>query len=382
MQSFNIQFYCRNSKVTKNGTAPLEISVNLNGERKFISLPYKCTPAEFNRKKQPKEILDYMAAMRKRINEILSQMVANSEPLTIKNLTDYIKNGGFKSYTVENLFDDYIKILDNRLGKTITKGVYEKYILVKNLFFQVTPKEAECSTITPANVSSFKALCENRFKPSTTAGYLQKLKTFLTYGFDNGRIKVNPFVNTKISKPAPDISYLTEQELDYIANLQIPNPSLKNVRDFFLFECYSGISYCDIEKLKPEDVKFDNGILYVIGNRKKTGKEFTSVLLPQAKNLLTIENGVVTGLKFRTCSVQKINVYLHEIERIYNIPKKLTTHIGRHTYATLLANKYKCRMEVVASALGDSLKITVKHYAKFLNETTISEIGNKLKNAI
>ena len=67
---------------------------------------------------------------------------------------------------------------------------------------------------------------------------------------------------------------------------------------------------------------------------------------------------------------------------VNNFPKKLTTHLARHTYATLLANKYKCRMEVVASALGDSLKVTVKHYAKFLSETTISEIGSKFKNAI
>ena len=63
-QSFNVNFYCRESKTTKNGTSPLEIGININGTRKFVSLPFKCFPQEFNRKRQPKEIQDYVASMR------------------------------------------------------------------------------------------------------------------------------------------------------------------------------------------------------------------------------------------------------------------------------------------------------------------------------
>ena len=76
---------------------------------------------------------------------------------------------------------------------------------------------------------------------------------------------------------------------------------------------------------------------------------------------------------FRVISNQRTNSFLHEIENLCGIKKSLTTH---------LANKYKCRMEVVASALGDSLKVTTKHYAKFLSETTISEIGKNIKSVI
>ena len=400
--SFNVQFYCRKSKATKNGTAPLEMAVNINGERKFISLPYKCHPEEFNRKKQPIELVDYQSAMRKRVNEILANMVNANEPLTTRALTEYIKNGGFKSYTVENLFEEYIDILNHRRGKTITQGVYEKYVLVKNLFYTVIPKEYECTAIAPAHVQRFKALCENRYMPSTTAGYLQKLKTFLTYGMDNGKIKINPFLGTKIIRGTNDITYLTEGELRRLEGLQIENKSLNNILKIFLFECYSGISYCDIMNLDPNDIKVDNGVLYIIGNRKKTGKEFTSVLFPNVKNLIVFKDifGNILNWKnweefcelignqevmkffgFKKIALQKVNAYLHAIESIYNFDKKLTTHLGRHTYATLLANKYKCRMELVASALGDSLKITTKHYAKFLSETTVSEIGEKLRLA-
>lgn len=399
-QSFNLNFYCRASKSQKNGYAPLELSININGERKFIQLPYKCLPEDFNRKRQPKELVDYQASMRKRVNEILNEMISEQIPLTSQNLKEYLKNGGYKSYTVENLFDEYISILEKRIGSTITKSVFLKYVLVRDLFYTIIDKSAECAAIAPSHIQNFKVVCESKYKESTTAGYLTKLKTVLTYGKDNGKLKINPFVGTKISRGSNDITYLTEDELKYLESLEIENESLRNVRDCFLFECYSGISFVDLKELKASNIREENGVMYIQGRRKKTGKEYTSVLLPNARNLIEFapkltlsetlskdcnslsDNELAIGLRFKMISNQKINSYLHAIERLFSFEKSLTTHLARHTYATLLANKYKCRMEVVASALGDSLKITTKHYAKFLSETTISEIGNNIKSVV
>lgn len=375
-QSFNVQFYCRESKATNNGYAPLEVAINLNGVRKFINLPYKCLPSDFNRKKQPKELVDYMASMRKRINEILASIAASGEPLTAQTLKDYIRTGGYKSYTVENLFDDYFNIIEKRIGTTMTKSVYSKYQLVRDLFYTIINKETECTNIAPIHIRQFKAICESKYKTSTTGGYLQKLKTVLIFGMDNGKIKINPFIGVKIDKGTPDIQYLTQEELDYLHNLQVDNKALNNALQYFLFECYSGISYADIKQLSVNDIQVNNGVYFIRKKRQKTGKEFVSVLLPRARELFDNQ-----GFKFRTVALQNINVYLHEIEKLYNFPKKITTHIGRHTYATLLVNKYRCSMEVTASALGDSLKVTQKHYAKFLPETTINEIGSKLRIA-
>ena len=100
--TFNFNFYVRKSKVQKNGLAPMEVSICVNGDRVFVQLPYKCRPEEFNKKRQPKELVDYVAAMRKRINELLADMVASSTPLTANNLKKYLKSGGFETYTLGN----------------------------------------------------------------------------------------------------------------------------------------------------------------------------------------------------------------------------------------------------------------------------------------
>ena len=45
--TFDIAFYCRSSRMNKNGIAPIEMSVSLNGERAFVNLPMKAEPGKF-----------------------------------------------------------------------------------------------------------------------------------------------------------------------------------------------------------------------------------------------------------------------------------------------------------------------------------------------
>ena len=45
--TFNVSFYCRDSKANSKGLAPIELSVIINGERAIITLPRKETPKTF-----------------------------------------------------------------------------------------------------------------------------------------------------------------------------------------------------------------------------------------------------------------------------------------------------------------------------------------------
>lgn len=67
-------------------------------------------------------------------------------------------------------------------------------------------------------------------------------------------------------------------------------------------------------------------------------------------------------------SNQKMNAYLKEIADICNIRKHLTTHLARHTFATL-AIEYGMPIDIIAKILGHSNTNMTRHYAK------ISEIN-------
>ena len=117
----NFKFYARESKKDKDGFAHIELSITINQKRCFINLPYLVEPQKFNSKRRPKEYEDYISLMRTRINEILTEMAEHQEPITSSALREYIRTGGFKSYTVQDMFDDFLAIKKKTVGKSMTQ---------------------------------------------------------------------------------------------------------------------------------------------------------------------------------------------------------------------------------------------------------------------
>lgn len=72
-------------------------------------------------------------------------------------------------------------------------------------------------------------------------------------------------------------------------------------------------------------------------------------------------------------SNQRMNGYLKEIADICHIKKKLSTHIARHTFASLaIANKVS--LESIAKMLGHTDIRTTRIYAKIMNSTIAFEM--------
>lgn len=372
--TYKVNFYARDSKKDKNGQVHIELSITVNQKRLFVNLPYLVEPSKFNSKRMPKEYADYISLMRTRINEIMVDMLSHQEPITAARIREYVKNGGYKSYTINDMFNDYLEVIKKRVGKEMSPTVYRKYELVKELYLEDNDGTKEVTDITTHTVEMFHSKLIQRYETSTTAGYMTKLKTFVRFAIDNGKLKVNPFNGVKINREQKPIDYLTEEEIETLINADIVNKSLRNVLDLFLFQCSSGLSYIDILNLEKNDVKDDgNGHYYINKKRIKTGVEYTAVILPFGVDILKKYD-----YNLNVISNQKFNVYLHIIEKAVGINKSLHSHLARHSYLTYLLNK-GIRLEVVSSAAGhSSTKITQKYYAKLKSETTVKEISQIL----
>ena len=367
-----IQFYARESKKDKDGLVHIEMSININQKRVFINLPMQVEPDKFNSKRRPKEYEDYISLMRVRVNEILVEMMAHQEPITADRIRAYVRTGGYKSYTVEDMFNEYLQILEKRIGKGLSQPVYRKYELVKEMYLEENDGTKELSSITAHSINTFYAKLNDKYETATSAGYMTKLKTFIKFAIDNGKLSVNPFSTVKINKDDKPIEYLTDAELRALENVQLDNQSLQNVLDLFLFQAASGLSYADIVELTKEDIKDDgNGHYFINKRRVKTGTEYTAVILPQGIKVLEKYN-----YQLNVISNQKMNAYLHIIERQIGFKKSLHSHLARHTYCTLLLNR-GIRLEVVSKAAGHkSTKITQKFYAHLEDNTVIQEIAS------
>lgn len=372
----SLTFICRKSKSNKNGLAPLEASIIINGERKFIALTRKEDPKTFKRKVEQRkgnDLKDYLEEIRARFNEYQTELLRNGMEITSENLKNAFQNGGIKRYSTNDLFKDYLSILKKRIGTDLTKGVYRKYELVWELFKKYVDGNKGPETITNQTIQNFHTDLKARYDNSTTAGYMTKLKAFIRFGMDNDRIRINPFQGIKVQRGQKEITYLTEEQIMAIKDYELDNKSLEQVRDCFIVMCGTGMAYADLKEFRKEDLIESNGVWYIQKRRIKTGSEYISVVMPWAKEIIDRYE------KLPVISNQKINTYLHCIEDQMKLPIKLHCHLARHSYATFLLNK-GVKLETVSKTLGHkNTKITTQFYVKFLPDTITKEVASIIK---
>lgn len=367
----SFSFYCRESKKDRKGEAPVELGISINGTRKFINLPFKCSPSDFNKKRRPKHIQDYLDAQRLNVATIVTEMASQGIPLTADGLRNYLRLGGVMSYTINDLFNDYFRLLDKKVGVSITDVVYGKYRWVRRLFSEHIDFGLEVTAITPSTIQEFYAELKSKYQDSTSCGMMTKLKTIIKYGIDNGKIKVNPFQGTKINKGVKEIRTISYSQLQAIMGHQFV-PRVQKVADMFIFACGSGLSFADCVALKPQDFTIKDGKWCIFKNREKTGVKFYSVLMPWAVDIMQKYGGDFSRLKM---SNQKTNMYLKEIQDVCGIDINLHFHLARHFYAMYLLNK-KVPVTTVQKAIGHSQLSMTMHYAKALESTVLDDIGS------
>ena len=368
----NVSFYCRESKKNKDGTAPIEISLVINGKRCYVQLPRKEAPATFKREinsKKDNDLKDYLRSVRVRLNEIETAFLRDGQALTAESLRDYFKTGGYVIYTVGELFDDFMRILAKRVNVDLKPKTYRKYEIARDKFYKILPPTEPVTSITHAVIMDYQASMNQYLDYVTTNGYCQRVKTVVQFGIDNGRLKVNPFSGIKLRKGEKSVQFLTEEEVDKIRTTDFRNESLNRIRDLFVFQAASGLSYTDMAKLKPEDVqRAPNGQYYIHDKRNKTGVYYTAVILDEGVEVLKRYN-----FRLPIISNHKVNTYLKAIRDICGIDKPIFSHVARHTYATRCLNR-GIRLEVVAKLLGHSTTKITQHYAKLLQKSILSEV--------
>ena len=368
--TYGYKFYCRESKKNKDGQSKVEMSITINQKRVFINLPIECDPTTFNSKHKPKEVEDYLSLIRVRMNEIMVDMLANKEPITAQRIREYIRFGGYMSFTIERCCTGFLAIQSKR--KDLTKAAYRKYEITRDLIYEFYRKDDEITTITPSSMQMFYCFLTSKYNVNTSISYFNKVKTVIKYGMDNGYLKVNPFQGIKPKKETKPIEFLTESELDKIKKHNYSTDALRRIADVFLVQAYSGLSFIDLEELKKEDIQFmADGTAYIQKPRHKTGVVFTAVVFPQGLEILKKYD-----YHLPIISNQKMNTTLKVVAIEAGIKKNVYSHLGRKTYGTMLLNK-GVRIDVVAKALGHSQsKTTATYYASLHKDTVIQEIAS------
>lgn len=265
-----------------------------------------------------------------------------------------------------DLFDDFLRIEEGKVGFEVADTTLYKYRLVVSRLKE-SIENKPLKQVSNADILNFKSYLQRKIRlgNNTLYGYMTRAKSIFIYALDNNLIEQNPFRTIRMRKEEVEITPLTKEELERIRLKDFGFGRLNQVRDCFVFAANTAMAYADLASIGSNDIREQDGIYYIKKNRVKTGIEYVIPLNDVALEILQRYD-----YKLPILSNQRYNAYLKEIADICGINKRLTTHLARHTAATLMLNA-GISMDVVAKILGHSNTAMTAHYAKMMDKTII-----------
>ncbi len=126
-----------------------------------------------------------------------------------------------------------------------------------------------------------------RVQHNSAMGNIKKLKKIVRHCVANEWIKNDPFRSYRITTQETFRNFLLMGELENLISKEISISRLDQVRDIFVFSCYTGLCYSDVIALKASDICIGiDGERWIFTKRKKTNTPSRIPLLPVANGLL------------------------------------------------------------------------------------------------
>ena len=211
--------------------------------------------------------------------------------------------------------------------------------------------------------------------------HIKNFRKIIRIAIGNEWIKKDPFYGLHFKEEEVDVAFLSSEELETLRTKDFDIKRLEQVRDIFAFCCFTGLAFVDVSQLTEEHlIKDGKGMIWIRKSRQKTKEMCNIPLLSAAKEILDKYKDYAVsnpkGLLLPVLSNQKMNAYLKEIADVCHIHKKLTTHVARHTAATVVFLANNVSMENVAKILGHANLNMTRHYAKVLDQSIARDMVN------
>ena len=354
----------RKNRSSKTNKGTVDVEVCFKGRRRWISTGVRVLPNEWNNDKGVILRLDSVTLNAKiqklfnNVNNFIHDLIRKEQDFTWEAFDTFLE--------IKNDCSSFIEFVEvENKSKTHLKPITVKNHkrLINSL--KLYGKIKYFSDVTPINIIEWdKWLHEKEYKQTTISTYHKFMKLYIHDAMRKDLIDRDPYINFKVERGKPALrQYLTKEEIEKITNADLPGNTFDRVRDLFLFQCYTGLAYADLNKFDFQKVIERDGKYIIHDVRQKTGEDFYIVLLSKAIDILKKYNYVLPLI-----TNQQYNMRLKIVAGAAELSRNLTSHMGRHTYASLVLNQ-GISLEVLKEMMGHSDIRTTQIYARMVNKT-------------
>lgn len=397
----SIILYARKSKLTKDNLLPIYLRITINRQRfdtssnRYVS--EEKWSAQAGRVKgtsaEAKSINSFLDALVGKAHSIERDIIKEGRVMSMDTFKSKWLGISEKPIMLMDVFQEHNDKMEKLVGQDYAYGTFQRYQTSLQhtrdfLIWKFKEKDIDLKKLNFKFITDYEFYLKSVRKcgHNSTMKYLANFKEIVLICVKNDWLEKDPFFAYKMQKREVDRSALTEKELAEIANKRFAVDRLNQVRDIFIFCCYTGLAYADVHKLKrSEIVDGIDGGKWLLIKRQKTESRSSIPILPTAMELLKRYEDhpqcVNKGQLLPVLSNQKMNSYLKEIADQCGISKTITFHLARHTFATTITLSNGVPIESVSKMLGHRDLKTTQLYAKVVDRK-ISDDMNKLKELL
>jgi len=392
--SFGVFFYMRQGRIS-NGKAPLYVGITVDKQRINMALKHKVAPENWNeamgmakpRTDDLKMINTHLEQVRADIVACYHDLIREKKNVTAESVKARYLGIDESSYTLGMLIDYH----NEKLKERLTHGTMKNYYTTGRYLRKFMQDNYNRDDI-PLSELDFKFIMEFEYylmknpmkshDPLANNGlmkHMERLKKLSRLAVSLEWLAKDPFEKYKLKLHKTDRSFLNEQELLQLQHAELSDPQLRYARDLFIFSCYTGLAYCDLKDLKKDNIVIGiDGGRWIHTQRQKTMMPVRVPIMEDAECILDRHKDdpetLNTDRVFRPMSNQVVNRCLSVLAKVFDIRKKVTFHVARHTFATTISMSNGVPIETVSKMLGHSKMATTQLYARVVEEKVSADM--------
>ena len=351
-------------KELNNGNKSVYLDIYRNGKRSYDFLKLYLVP-EIDQASRQMNAHNLALANKVKADRIIQ--LTNDE----KGVTNINLHGRLRLLDLINLYEQWLK--DN--GKaTGQKGMNS----IKKATAAFRGDGVTLRQVDKDYCLAFINFLRNDYKPRTgrplsqcsIVGYIAQLSAVLNWGVRNDYVRDNPLSHLSPSdRPKKPESTRDFLQIDEIKRLEATEcPTRPSVKQAFLFACYCGLRSSDIHNLTWGDITQDGEQWRVAVVMEKTD---TPIYLPLSKKAMQWlpERGEAadTDKVFSLPTTSRVSIILGNWAEAAKVKKKITFHVSRHTFATLMLT-LDVDLYTTSKLLGHKNIATTQIYAKIIDK--------------
>ncbi|RAW01080.1 site-specific integrase [Pseudochryseolinea flava] len=384
--------------------AIIYIRITINGKRTEISIKRKIERERWDSnagrvkgtKEDAREINSLIDTWIFKIHKAYKDLIQKDHIVNGEMIKNILLGINENKKSLLQAFVTHNEIIRSRIGIDFSKSTFTRYETTKDhvsnflkYFYKV--EDVLFDKLSYSFITDFEHYLKvvRKCNHNSTLKYIRNFRKIINDAVRRDWLHTDPFKAYKVKLKDTKRTFLTKEELQAIEQKVLGNERLTQVRDVFVFCCYTGLAHVDVTKLSPKQIVLSNdGQCWINIDRTKTGNPSNIPLLPKALQLIEKYKAnpmaVSRNKSFPVITNQRMNGYLKEVATLCGIDKKLTFHVARHTFATTVTLSNGISLETVSSMLGHKNFKTTQIYAKVVQEkisAEMKELQRKLSDA-